>query len=98
MKTAILVVLTMVSTQVFAESIQKECYARSEKAVKRSSSPDRYDKDGIEAQRCSIAANKAAVVCEVSASKGDGAASDTYTVVLAQNCKKVLRLELTGEE
>lgn len=57
-----------------------------------------YDRDGIEAYKCELAANRAAVICEVSAAKGDGAASDTYRTILTKSCTKVLRVELLFEE
>lgn len=73
------------------------CEAKAEKAVQNNGNGG-YDKDGFYAYNCGYAPNKAAVICEVSASKGDGAATDTYRVVLNKSCTRVYRVELTGEE
>ena len=80
-----------------AAQIDRACFAKAAAAVERQS-PGYYDRDGVEALSCGLAPNKKAVICDVGASKGDGAASDTYRVVLNASCTKVFRVELTGEE
>lgn len=57
-----------------------------------------YDEDGIEAYVCNLASNKVVIVCELSATKGDGAAVDTYKLVMDKKCSKAYRYELVGEE
>ena len=57
-----------------------------------------YDQDGIEAYDCALAKNKAAIICDLSASKGDGAAVDTYKLVMDKKCSIAYRYELIGEE
>lgn len=81
-----------------AAEVNSACYAKAEAAVKNQAEPGYYDADGIDALDCVIAPNKKAVVCEVGAYKGNGAAADSYRVVLNASCTKVFRVELTGEE
>ena len=81
-----------------ASEIGKSCYARAEKATERFAEPGYYDHDGFTAYNCESAPNGAAVLCEVSASKGKGAATDTFRVVLSRDCSRTYRVELIGEE
>ena len=81
-----------------AEGIHRACYSRAEKATERFAEPDHYDANGFTAFHCDLAPNGQAVICDVSASKGNGAATDTYRVVLSRSCTKTYRVELTGEE
>lgn len=76
----------------------ESCARRSSYAVKALDTEKKYDRGGIMTYGCEIADNKAAVLCEVSATKGDGSATDTFLVVLSKDCRKVYRVELTGEE
>lgn len=57
-----------------------------------------YDEDGIEAEECSLVKNKAAIICDLSATKGDGAAVDRYVIVMDKKCSIAYRYELIGEE
>lgn len=57
-----------------------------------------YDRDGMHTFGCKFSPNRQVVLCDVSAYKGDGAASDTYRVVLAKTCDELVRLQLIGEE
>jgi hypothetical protein len=59
---------------------------------------DRYDREGFMTTECSVSPRGSAVVCEVGASKGDGAAIDTYMVVMNKKCTRLFRIVLTGEE
>ena len=95
MKSLIFTTFVFLSASVQAQTL---CHSKAEKAVTRFAESSHYDKNGFEAYACEQASNKAAVICEVSASKGDGAASDTYRVVLNTNCSYVFRVELIGEE
>ncbi len=79
-------------------AVTPKCYAQAAKFAEDQAEHGYYDKDGFEAHQCEMAPNKKAVICEVSASKGDGAATDTYRVVLNASCSKAHRVELIGEE
>ncbi len=79
-------------------AVPPTCYREAAKFAEQQAEYDYYDKDGFESHRCELAANKKAVICEVSAAKGDGAATDTYRVVLNASCSKAHRVELIGEE
>ena len=58
-----------------------------------------YAQNEILTENCKFIRRKKAVSCEVRAFKGEGgAASDQYEVVLTNDCSKVMRLTLTGEE
>ena len=74
------------------------CARRASYAVKALDTEKKYDRGGIMPYNCEIADNKAAVLCGVSATKGEGSAADTFLVVLSKDCKKVYRVELIGEE
>lgn len=92
-----LTALLMTSPAAKAVSIPNSCFTKAASAVEARFG-DAYDKDGIEAYECQRSATGKAIVCDVAANKGDGAAADTYQVVLNQYCDKVFRIELTGEE
>lgn len=81
-----------------AAQVNRVCYSKAETAVKRQAERGYYDRNGIQALSCDIASNGKAVICEVGAFKGDGAASDTFRVVLNASCSRLFRVELTGEE
>lgn len=85
------------SNPISTSSIANECYWNAQTFVSLQSGRD-YDQDGLHAYSCFLAPNKKAVICDVSASKGDGAATDTYRVVMNLTCTKAYRVELTGEE
>ncbi len=93
----LLLISVLFSKTSMALAIPKLCYTRSENAVE-SFRPHFYDKKGIEADQCRISKDSQIVYCDVSAMKGEGAASDSYRVYLDRNCTKVLRLKLVGEE
>lgn len=86
-----------VSASASAAEIAKQCYWNAQSFVALQAERN-YDEDGFHAYNCSLAPNKKAVICEVSASKGDGAATDTYRVVMNLSCSKAYRVEMTGEE
>ncbi|MFP5458888.1 MAG: hypothetical protein ACLGG7_09165 [Bacteriovoracia bacterium] len=79
-------------------SVPESCFTKASSAVERSSFNDRYDVGGFETLDCERSLNRKVVLCEVSASKGDGAATDTFRVVLSESCSRVLRIDLIGEE
>lgn len=81
-----------------ASTADNKCSSLAESAVKHHVRHGYYDKNGIETISCATAPNGGAIICGVGASKGDGAASDTYQVVLSSDCQKVYRVELKGEE
>lgn len=81
-----------------AAGVRKNCFSTAESAVKQQSSSSKYDVDGFNAYQCSVSADNTQVLCEVSASKGDGEATDTFRVVLKKSCSKVLMVEMIGEE
>lgn len=68
----------------------KKCRALAEREV-------RYSREEAFSD-CELAPNKAVYLCEVTALKGGGDASDTYLVVVNKSCSRVLRSELIGEE
>ncbi|CAN5596833.1 hypothetical protein BH10BDE1_BH10BDE1_31620 [soil metagenome] len=106
MKTIFVISLGFVSSLSFAaptlppraDSVSEICYAKAESAVTKFVEPGMYDLDGILADDCRKSPRGNAVVCQVSASKGDGAASDSYLALLSADCLRVYRVELTGEE
>lgn len=99
----LLVAVSTASTTAFAApvlgiALNNKCYRNAARAVSRFVEPNYYDKDGIETMKCAVSPCGSAVVCDVMASKGDGAATDTFMVVLDSSCTKSFRVELTGEE
>lgn len=78
--------------------ITNNCYNRATRATERFVEEGLYDKNGIASHHCELAPNKKAVICDVAANKGNGAATDAYLVVLSRDCRKVYRVELVGEE
>ena len=80
-----------------ASEVAKVCFGSAQKFVAAQAERN-YDEDGFNAYECFVAPNKKAVICDVSASKGDGAATDTYRVVMNLSCSKAYRVEMTGEE
>jgi len=91
--------LLMLSTlSAFAtEELLEKCATVAERAVTKKVGW-KYDRNGIWAFQCVIAPNNAAFICELGASKGDGAAVDTYRAVLNKTCTKTFRVDLIGEE
>lgn len=99
MKTLSLITLALlISNFAQAAELASACYLKAEVAVEKNAEENYYDQDGFYAYECLLAPNNKAVVCEVSASKGDGAANDTFRVVLNSSCTKTYRVELIGEE
>ena len=92
----LLALLAAFSTTAMA-GISQTCSKKAIKAVEQNA-VNSYDQDGISVVDCEVAPNNAALICDMRAQKGDGAANDSYTVVLTKSCSKVLRVELTGEE
>lgn len=93
------VLLFSTSTFAFADEIDPKCAAKAEKAVARFVEEEtHYDKNGFETYDCVIAKNNKAMICEVNAYKGEGAANDTFRVVLNLSCNRVYRVEMIGEE
>ena len=82
----------------YANEASRKCYPVAEAAVKKQAKKGYYDKNGIEAYNCEYAENGMVVLCDVSASKGQGAATDTYSVVLDVSCDYAMRVDLVGEE
>lgn len=98
MKTLITLSFALLSFSSFAEErIPQSCYGKAESAVERRFSY-RYDAEGFEAYDCQKNSTGKVVNCEVSASKGDGAATDTYRVTMDLTCSRVFRVDLIGEE
>ncbi len=90
------IVIVMASATTSTATPASTCYSVAEASVEVSAEQGYYDEGGFSAIGCSI--TESVVVCTVAASKGDGAAMDTYRVVLDSTCKKTLRVELIGEE
>lgn len=84
------------STTAIAD-VSKTCIRNAIKAVEQNA-VNTYDRNGISVIDCEVTPNNAALICDMYAQKGDGAANDSYIVVLTKSCSKVLRVELTGEE
>lgn len=102
MKKLVLALLMMgISSLTLAVQAKTVCETRAEAAVAKfvqAQDKDYYDQDGFYAYECVLAPNKKAVLCDVSASKGDGAANDSYLAVLNESCTRAYRVQLTGEE
>ena len=64
------------STTAMADELAKQCYSKAASAAENFASGN-YDDGGFWAYECVVAPNQKAVICEVSASKGDGAATDS---------------------
>ena len=97
-KLALLALVLNFSTQAFAfDTLQDKCFKKAAVATAKFAGSG-YDKDGFETYECALAPNKAVILCNVAASKGEGAAIDTYRVILDKACNKVFRVDLTGEE
>lgn len=97
-KIAFTLIFGILTLNVFASEVPSVCFKKAAKAVENNTEKGYYDHNGFNAYECVLAPNKAVVICEVSASKGKGEASDTYRVVLSKTCLKAFRVELTGEE
>lgn len=92
------VITILASSNLFAsKDLLAKCGPRTE-AYATAAVGRKYDPNGIEAYKCEIAQNKAVVLCELLASKGDGDAHDTYRAVLNKSCTRVLRLDVIGIE
>jgi len=79
--------------------VPARCAGKAERAVRTDGEyASRYVGESVYAHECVLADNRAAVICDVAAEKGDGAANDSYRVVLNKTCSRVFRVELTGEE
>jgi hypothetical protein len=59
---------------------------------------DNYDREGFEGLNCKRSPVGRAIECTVAASKGNGAAIDTYRVILNTRCSNYYRIDLVGEE
>lgn len=94
MKYLILSMLAIVSFSASAASF-KACEIKAEKVISKKS---RYKGEEVTAYDCDLAPNRAVVICEVAANKGDGAATDTWKVVLSRDCSEVYEMEMIGEE
>ena len=100
MKKLVLVFLMMgIASLTMAAQAKTVCESKAEAAVaKFVEDKDYYDQDGFDAFECVLAPNKKVVLCDVAAGKGDGAATDSYLVVLNESCTRTYRVQLTGEE
>lgn len=82
-----------------ADEVDPKCAAKAEQVVAKFVEDENYyDENGIETYDCTPSINNKVLLCEVSASKGDGAANDTYLVVLNLSCDRAYRVQLIGEE
>lgn len=81
----------------FAAPISQACYDNAASAVEKRFA-DRYDREGFAAYECKRSSSGRVINCEVAASKGDGAAIDTYRVTLSSDCSRTFRVDLIGEE
>ena len=97
MKKLLIGILVLSSLAVSASDLLEKCAPVAEETVKAEAG-EGYDADGFSANDCQLAPNNAVVICEVSASKGDGEAIDTYRAVLNKSCTKVFRVDLISEE
>lgn len=98
MKTFLIFTLLFVSNFASASFSQNRCYQTAKSALGIELAGENYDNDDYYDGGCSLADNKKAVLCLLGASKGDGAATDTYLVVLNKICTHVFRIQLVGEE
>ncbi len=98
MKLIVMTLITLSCASALAE-IPARCAGKAERAVRTESEySSRYAGESVYAHECVLADNRGAVICDVAAEKGDGAATDSYRVVLNKTCTRVFRVELTGEE
>lgn len=79
-------------------NVSKICTKLAEETVAQSQINGHYDINGFETTSCELADNKAAIVCEVAAYKGNGDAVDTFRVILNKRCTRAFRVDLIGEE
>lgn len=98
MKFIVLTAMLSFSSISIASDIPASCFTKAAKAVERAIADRSYDANGFNTLECKLASNKAVYLCQVAASKGDGAAMDSYLVVLSKTCSKALRVELASEE
>lgn len=90
--------LTLVTSPSFAEtSIPAYCDFSAAGFVEEKYGDD-YDREGFRGLDCEVSPKGRAIICKVAASKGDGAAIDTYQVVMNMDCSKAFRIDLVGEE
>lgn len=100
--TLIALALILASASSFAKStpsdrLMERCDLNASSSVE-SRYGDNYDREGFQTLGCKKSPVGRAVICEVAASKDEGAAIDTFRVVLNMACTKALRIELVGEE
>lgn len=99
MKNILLMTLLFTSSGVAsAAQVTPACYSKASASVENFVEKDYYDENGFFAFECVVAENNKVVICGVGASKGEGAATDTYRVVLNNSCTKSFRVEMIGEE
>lgn len=98
MKILIVLIAPFFVSTAMAKEIKSKCYAKAESSVESFVEENYYDQGGFTAYKCEFAANNKVVICEVAASKGQGAATDTFRVVLNSSCTKKYRVEMIGEE
>lgn len=99
MKLVLALLVMGISSLTIAAQAKTVCEAKAEAAVaKFVQDKDYYDKNGFYTFECLLAPNHKAVLCNVAADKGEGAATDSYLVVLNESCTKTYRVQLTGEE
>lgn len=102
MKHIVTAMFAVFSLSAFAENVPGICYDNAatfaEAFTLKSPYGARYDREGFQAYECYKSPVGKAIVCDVAASKGDGAALDTYRVVMNITCKKPFSVTLTGEE
>jgi hypothetical protein len=79
------------------DALVKKCNKVASQATKNFAG-EGYDKDGFWAIECKPSSDGRVVVCQVAADKGNGAASDTYQVVLNKSCTAAFSVKLVGEE
>lgn len=93
-----LTILCLSSVAFSSDKLLQECGPIAEKEATKRVKKNYYDKDGIWAYECVLAPNKAVVICDLGANKGDGGATDTLRVVLNKTCTKVFKVTLISEE
>ncbi len=98
MKTLLSFSLIILSfSAISSDDLLKKCGPLAEKVATKKFGKN-YDQDGIWAYECGLAPNKAVVVCDLGASKGDGGATDTLRVVLDKTCSKAYSAKIISVE
>lgn len=90
-------VVFMSSFSYAASNMNPACVPLAEQVVKFHLAGKGYDRHGVHAEECTPSPVGDFVTCSVSATKGGGLASESFTVYLVEDCTRAVRRDLLGK-